>query len=74
MLVMFLRTFGRRRPPTDKNTLESTLVLALAQQDKKYATVPNERDMIKGIMNELCVQCFNQNSENQEYLAHFHVC
>jgi hypothetical protein len=30
----------------------------------------NERDMIKGI-NELCVQCFNQNSENQEYLAHY---
>jgi hypothetical protein len=30
----------------------------------------NERDMIKGIENELWVQYFNQNSENQEYLAH----
>jgi hypothetical protein len=27
----------------------STLVLALAQENKKYAFVPKERDMIKGI-------------------------
>jgi hypothetical protein len=33
----------------DTNILENTLVLALAQNDKKYVYVPNERDMIKGI-------------------------
>jgi hypothetical protein len=32
-----------------ENILENTLVLALAQDDKKYAFVPNERDMTKGI-------------------------
>jgi hypothetical protein len=38
-------------------------------KNKKYAFVSNERDMIRYI-NELCVQRFNQSSENQEYLAH----
>jgi hypothetical protein len=33
----------------DINTLGSTLVLTLAQENKKYAFVPNERDMIKDI-------------------------
>jgi hypothetical protein len=42
-------TFPFQSKTKDKNTLESTLVLALAQEDKKYAIVPNERDIIKGI-------------------------
>jgi hypothetical protein len=53
-----------------RNILESTLVIALAQEDKKYAFVPNERDMIKVYINEQCVQSFTQSSENQVYLAH----
>jgi hypothetical protein len=28
-----------------RNTLGSTLVIALAQEEKKYAFVPNKRDM-----------------------------
>jgi hypothetical protein len=32
-----------------RNTHGSTLVLALAQKNKLYAFVRNERDMIKGI-------------------------
>jgi hypothetical protein len=37
----------------DRNTLESILVLALAQEE--YAFVSNERDMIKGIfMSNVC--------------------
>jgi hypothetical protein len=32
-----------------RDILESTLVLALDKNNKKYAFVPNERDMIKGI-------------------------
>jgi hypothetical protein len=31
------------------NILEGTLVLASAKKSKKYAFVPNGRDMIKGI-------------------------
>jgi hypothetical protein len=35
--------------------LENTLVLALAQKNKKYSFVPNEGDMIKGIyMSDVC--------------------
>jgi hypothetical protein len=32
-----------------RDILESTLVLVLAQENKKYAFVPNERGMIKGM-------------------------
>ena len=37
-----------------RNTLGSTLVLALHKKNKKYAFVPNERDMIKGIKCAMC--------------------
>jgi hypothetical protein len=30
----------------DENTLGSTLVLALAHENKRYAFVPNERDIL----------------------------
>jgi hypothetical protein len=44
----------------DKNRLENILV-------------PYERDDQR-YKNKRCVQCFNQNSENQEYLTHSYVC
>jgi hypothetical protein len=54
----------------DTNTLENILVLALAQKEWEICICTKWKRYDQRYMNELGVQCFNQNSENQVYLAH----